>query len=104
MTKTNLIHLIPELFPFSTCSEDTEISQDSSSTTPPSKTGDIRALEFGGDVDIQAGSTPDKKEGTHTSLRVSDSVEVTQKQLRFEITEHDAHIWSLTARERQCVP
>ena len=65
---------------FSTCSEDTEMPQDSSSATPPSKTGDFSALEFGEDVDTQADSTPDKGEGTHSSSRVSDSVEVTQKQ------------------------
>ena len=63
---------------FSTCSEDTEMPQDSSSATPPSKTGDFSALEFGEDVDTQADSTPDKGEGTHSSSR--DSVEVTQKQ------------------------
>ena len=65
---------------FSTCSEDTEMPQDSSSATPPSKTGDFSALEFGEDVDTQADSTPDKGEGTHSSSRVLDSVEVTQKQ------------------------
>ena len=65
---------------FSTCSEDTEMPQDSSSATPPSKTGDFSALEFGEDVDTQADSTPDKGEGTHSSSRVSHSVEVTQKQ------------------------
>ena len=78
------IHLNPELRPFlrdnSTCSEDTEMPQDSSSATPPSKTGDFSALEFGEDVDTQADSTPDKGEGTHSSSHVSDSVEVTQKQ------------------------
>ena len=65
---------------FSTCSEDTEMPLDSSSATPPSKTGDFSALEFGEDVDTQADSTPDKGEGTHSSSRVSDSDEVTQKQ------------------------
>ena len=65
---------------FSTCSEDTEMPQDSSSATPPSKTGDFSALEFGEDVDTQADSTPDKGEGTHSSSRVSDSDEVTQEQ------------------------
>ena len=58
----------------------TEMPLDSSSATPPSKTGDFSALEFGEDVDTQADSTPDKGEGTHSSSRVSDSVEVTQKQ------------------------
>ena len=51
-----------------------------SRTPPPSKTGDFSALEFGEDVDTQADSTPDKGEGTHSSSRVSDSDEVTQKQ------------------------
>ena len=53
---------------------------DSSSALPPSKTGDFSALEFGEDVVTQADSTPDKGEGTHSSSRVSDSDEVTQKQ------------------------
>lgn len=65
---------------FSIFSEDTEMPQDSSSATPPSKTGDFSALEFGEDVDIQADSTPDKGEGAQPSSQVSDSVEVPQKQ------------------------
>lgn len=65
---------------FSTFSEDTEMPQDSSSATPPSKTGDFSALEFGEDVDTQGDSTPDKGEGAQPSSQVSDSVEVPQKQ------------------------
>ena len=65
---------------FSVFSEDTEMPQDSSSVTPTSKTGNLSALEFGEDVDIQAESTPDKGEGAQLSSQVSDSVDVPQKQ------------------------
>lgn len=65
---------------FSTFSEDTEMLQDSSSATPPSKTGDFSALEFGEDVGTQGDSTPDKGEGAQPSSQVSDSVEVPHKQ------------------------
>lgn len=65
---------------FSTCSEDTEVQEGSASNSPPTKTGDFSALEFGEDIETQENSTPDKEEGTRPISLMSDSVELPQKQ------------------------